>query len=78
MKKLLTTPLGTFIKAFLSIVLAMWVGELSNGHDLFTMDLPMVKKIIVAGLVPNIHILVNWLNPQYTQYGTNKQPKNKD
>lgn len=69
MKQLLTTPVGTFIKGFLSIVLAMWVAELANGHDLFSMDIVMIKKLIVAGLVPNIHVLVNWLNPNYTGYG---------
>ena len=73
MKKLLTTPIGTFIKSFLSIVLAMWVAELANGHDLFSMDIAMIKKLIVAGLVPNIHVLVNWLNPAYQEYG--KQQK---
>jgi hypothetical protein len=73
MKHLLTTPIGTFIKGFLSIVLAMWVAELSNGHDLFSMDIVMIKKLIVAGIVPNIHVLVNWLNPAYQGYG--KQPK---
>lgn len=72
MKKLLASPLGTFIKGFLSIVLAMWVSELSSGHDLFSMDLPMIKKLIVAGLIPNIHILINWFNPEYKGYGGNK------
>jgi len=71
MKKLLSTPLGTFIKGFLSIVLAMWVSELSNGHDLFSMDCQMIKKLCVAGIVPNIHILINWLNPEYKGYGKN-------
>lgn len=72
MKELLTTPIGTFLKGFLSIVLAMWVAELTNGHDLFSMDLTMAKKLIVAGIVPNIHVLINWLNPEYKAYGNNK------
>jgi len=72
MKNLLSSPLGTFIKSFLSIVLAMWVAELSNGHDLFSFDIVMAKKLIVAGIIPNIHVLINWLNPQYTQYGKGK------
>jgi hypothetical protein len=72
MKKLLATPLGTFIKGFLSIVLAMWVGELSNGHDLFSMDIDMVKKLCVAGIIPNIHVLINWFDPEYKNYGKEK------
>lgn len=71
MKKLLATPFGTFIKGFFSIILAMWVAELSNGHDLFSMDIDMIKKLIVAGLIPNIHVLINWINPEYTGYGKN-------
>jgi len=70
--KLLTTPLGTFLKSFLSIVLAFWCAELANGHDLFSMDIEMIKKMIVAGLIPNVHVLINWLNPQYVGYGVSK------
>lgn len=74
MKNILASPLGTFIKGFLSIVLAMWVAELSNGHDLFSFDIAMAKKLIVAGIIPNIHVLINWLNPQYIGYGKGKLP----
>lgn len=76
MKKLLTSPFGTFIKGFLSIILAMWVAELSNGHDLFSMDINMIKKLIVAGLVSNIHVIINWINPEYKGYG-NKTIENQ-
>lgn len=72
-QKLFASPLGTFIKSFLSIILAMWVAELSNGHDLFSMDIVMAKKLIVAGIIPNIHILINWLNPAYSDYGKSKE-----
>lgn len=71
------SPLGTFIKGFLSIVLAMWVGELANGHDLFSMDIVMTKKLIVAGIIPNAHILLNWLNPAYQNYGKDKVTTNE-
>jgi hypothetical protein len=69
---IMASPLGSFIKGFLGIILAMWVAELSNGHDLFSMDIVMVKKLIVAGIIPNIHILINWLNPEYKGYGVGK------
>jgi hypothetical protein len=36
------------------------------------MDIVMVKKLIVAGIIPNIHILINWLNPEYKGYGVGK------
>ncbi len=76
--KILASPLGTFIKSFLSVILAMWVAELADGHDLFTMDLPMIKKLIVAGLIPNISILINWINPQYTSYGSEEKMEKQE
>lgn len=73
MKNLLTTPFGTFLKGFISIILSLWLAELTNGHDLFTMDIIMVKKILTGAFVANLPVLINWLNPSYTQYGnTNK------
>ncbi len=77
LQTLFASPLGTFIKGFLSIVLAMWVGELSNGHDLFSMDIVMTKKLIVAGIIPNAHILLNWLNPAYQNYGNDKSSESE-
>lgn len=73
LNKILTTPIGTFLKGFTSIVLAMWVSELTQGHDLFSMDIAMIKKLMVAGIVPNIHVLINWINPEYKQYGESKE-----
>jgi len=37
MKKALTTPFGTFVKGFATIILSLWLVELSNGHDLFSL-----------------------------------------
>ena len=76
--KILASPLGTFVKGFLSVILAMWVAELADGHDLFTMDLSMIKKLIVAGLIPNISILINWINPQYTSYGSEEKMEKQE
>jgi hypothetical protein len=72
MKKLLATPLGTFIKGFASIVLTMWLTELSAGHDLFTMDYELAKKLMTAGLIANLPIIINWFNPEYKNYGKEK------
>jgi hypothetical protein len=69
MKKTLTTPFGTFIKGFATIILSLWLVELSNGHDLFSFDMIMVKKLLTAGIVANLPVLINWINPAYTAYG---------
>lgn len=77
MKKILTTPAGTFLKGFFSIILSLWLVELTNGHDLFTFDIVMVKKLVTAGIVANLPVLINWINPNYTAYGPNKEtPQN--
>lgn len=73
MRIFLTTPAGTFIKGFVSIILSLWLVELTNGHDLFSFDIAMVKKLLTAGIVANLPVIINWLNPQYLAYGPNKQ-----
>lgn len=72
-RNFLTTPAGTFIKGFVSIILSLWLVELSNGHDLFSLDMLMVKKLLTAAIVSNLPVLINWLNPSYTAYGINKE-----
>lgn len=70
--KLLSTPFGTFIKVFASTVLAQYLGELSNGTSLFSMDMVMLGKLITAGLISALPVIINWVNPNYTQYGVSK------
>ena len=69
MKDFLTTPFGGFCKVFLSCILTQYFIELQQGHDLFSLDLVMVKKLLTAALISNLPIIINWLNPQYTAYG---------
>lgn len=74
MKKFMTTPLGSFIKGFLSIVLAMYIKEVIAAGSIFipiTKDL--IDELVIAGLVPNVQILLNWLNPEYKHYGVGKE-----
>lgn len=69
MKKFLTTPEGGFLKVFISCMLTQYFIELQQGHDLFSMDLAMVKKLLTAALISNLPIIINYLNPKYTGYG---------
>lgn len=71
-KKFLTTPEGGFVKVFLACLLTQYFIELQQGHDLFSMDLAMVKKLLTAALISNLPIIINYLNPSYTQYGKGK------
>lgn len=69
MKKVMASPFGSFLKAFLATILTQYLIELQQGTDLFSMDILMVKKLITAGLVANIPVIINWLNPNYQGYG---------
>jgi len=70
--KLLSTAFGTFLKAFTATVLTQYLIELQQGHQLFTMDKVMVAKLLTAGLVSNLPVIINWLNPTYKGYGVNQ------
>ena len=73
MQKLLLQPLGTFIKAFIATVLTQYLIELQQGTNLFSMDIMMIQKLFTAGLVANLPVIINWLNPSFQSYG--KQSK---
>lgn len=73
MNKILATPFGSFIKAFAATVLTQYLIELQEGHDLFTMDVAMTKKLLTAGVVANFPVIVNYLNPSYKGYGKGKE-----
>lgn len=62
----------TFAKAFLATVLSQYLIELQEGHQLFTGDIVMLRKLLTAGLVSNLPVLINWLNPKYKAYGRGK------
>lgn len=69
MKKLLASPLGTALKAFIVTILTL----LLSTDDLFSMDAEMAKKLITAGLLSAFPVIINWLNPSYPGYGQNKE-----
>lgn len=67
--KSLTTPLASFLKVFLASVLTQYLIELQDGHQLFSWDLPMVQKLLTAGIIANLPVIINHLNPSYKHYG---------
>lgn len=72
MKKIMTTPFGTFLKGFIASMLALWMAE----KNLFSFDLEMVKKIAGAALFANLPVIINALNPKYTLYGKGSKDAN--
>jgi hypothetical protein len=67
------TPLGTFLKAFLATVLTQYLIELQQGTELFSWDMPMLQKLLTAGVVANLPSIINYLNPYYKGYGLDKK-----
>jgi hypothetical protein len=36
------------------------------------MDIELAKKLLTAGLIANLPIIINWFNPEYKNYGKEK------
>jgi hypothetical protein len=70
--RFMTTPFASFLKVFLASMLTQWLIELQDGHQLFSWDMAMIQKIITAGVVANLPVIINWLNPSYKHYGKGK------
>lgn len=63
----MATPLGTFIKAFLVAMLTIIGSRQSDGTLCF--DANCIKDILIASTFAIIPVVINWINPNYTQYG---------
>lgn len=61
----MASPLGTFLKVFLSTVLTMWIAM----DNIFTLDVTTLRTIISAGVVSAMPVVLNYLNPEYKNYG---------
>ncbi len=66
MKNFLTTPAGSVVKVFITTVLAMWI----TMDNLWAMNRHTLESLATAGVVSCVPMIINFLNPQYTQYGT--------
>lgn len=58
-------PIGTFLKVFASTVLTLWIAM----PDLWAMDLETLKALASAGIVSGVPVILNYLNPEYKNYG---------
>jgi hypothetical protein len=67
--KELNTIYASWLKVFASAVLGAYLIELQNGINLFSWDLNMVEKLLTAGVVSTLPIIINWLNPADPRYG---------
>lgn len=67
--KIMAGPIGTIIKGFITACLTLWLAELQNGHQLFSGDWAMIKKLMTGAMASTIPVIINWLNPAYKNYG---------
>ena len=66
LNNLMASPVGSWLKAFFSVILSLYLVELSQGRDLFNWDLALVKTLVTAGVVSLLPNLINYLNPKYS------------
>jgi len=65
----LNTIYASWLKVFISSVFGAYLIMLQEGTNLFSWDLAMVEKLLTAGVVSTLPIIINWLNPNDTRYG---------
>lgn len=65
--KFMTTPLGTFIKAFAVAMLSLIMARQKDGTLCF--DKNCIVDILISSTFAIIPVVINWINPHYTQYG---------
>jgi hypothetical protein len=71
-QKIFTGPLGTFIKAFIVGVLLMMYKQYKVNNTI-CFDVDCLQDFIIAAFGGTIPFIINWVNPQYQEYGpTNK------
>lgn len=63
--KFLNTIYGSWLKVALTAILTMIITK-GNIYEV------TLEEVISAGVVAMLPIIVNWLNPHDTRYGTNK------
>jgi hypothetical protein len=63
--KFLNSIYGSWLKVALTAILTMIITK-GNIYEI------TLEEVISAGVISIIPIIVNWLNPNDTRYGTNK------
>ena len=68
----MASPLGTFLKAFLTTVLSLMMIRYNEGNPCF--DKKCIVDILTAAVFSILPMIINYINPQYTQYGVGSNP----
>lgn len=68
MKKLLATPFGSFLKAFVVAILTIMMANYTDNKAVCN-DWACWKTLLIAAAFSVVPVIINYLNPKYTQYG---------
>lgn len=71
MKKFLTTPAGSFVKVFVVAALVTYGAKLQAGELCNSID--CLKDLWKAAAIATIPVVINWLNPEYKNYGNKNE-----
>lgn len=73
--KIMASPLGTFLKAFLTAVMSLVMIRYNEGNP--CLDKKCIVDIFIAAVFSVLPMIINYINPAYTQYGVGaKSPEN--
>lgn len=70
MQNFLTTPVGSYLKTLLAVVLTLVLTQLASGLNFWQLDWGVVGNGALVSFLP---VIINALNPKYKQYGRKKQ-----
>jgi len=65
--KIMASPFGSFLKAFAVAFLSIIAARQKDGTLCF--DRNCVQDIILSAIFAIIPVIINWINPDYKQYG---------
>lgn len=65
--KIMASPFGSFLKAFVVALLSLLAARHKDGTLCF--DANCIKDLLLASTFAIIPVVINWINPEYKQYG---------
>jgi hypothetical protein len=69
MNKFFNTMLGSWVKVFITVVLAQYM---AMGISIFDLDIESIKCLLSSGVASLIPVIINYLNPNDPRYGPKK------
>lgn len=76
MRKFLTTPLGSFVKVFVPVLITGYIAKYNSGTPCVTVE--CWKELAFAAFISALPVLNNWLNPEYKGYGKTNDNGNQE